>query len=185
MDRMEFIRQIREKRERWESLYSKGMLTPDELFRYKTTLYHDAAALLAGNVSGEDAVSSEELFELCGLRAEEFGSGDAGSNPDHDPLADGAVYIFKGLTGLEELVRERNPEGKTFTFQIPLTRKKQRVWKELRFEVRRRAPGEARWQGWTMYEGFGRFSIYSGEGTLAVSEENGAIRSVLYQKCYR
>lgn len=180
----EVIRQIREKREKLESYYSKGMLSFDELLRQKTILYHDLTIMVSESDPEENIISPEELLDLCGLEKEELISGNANHELDHDSLTDGSVYVFKGLSGLEQLIRENDPEGKCFTFQLPLTRSGERIWKDFLFEVRQKKAGEDRWQGWMIYEGLGRFSIYSGEGSLIVHEEAGMIQSVLYQKCY-
>lgn len=177
MDKKEIIRQIKEKRESLESRYAKGMLTHDELLRNKTILYHDIMIMTR-------AEHSEEVLDLCGLSKEDIISSSANHELDHDLLTDGSVYVFKGLTGLENLIRDNDPEGKVFTFQLPLTCSGKRIWKDFQFEVRQKKAGQDRWQGWNVYEGFGRFSIYSGEGTLSVREDENLIQSVLYQKCY-
>ena len=157
MDKKEDIQNIQEQMDRLESCYLKGMLSDDELLRRKSILDHELSIILSKK----------------------------GNEKDHNSFGNGSMYVFKGLKSLESLIREKDPKGKQYTFQIPFTDSGKRIWKDLYFEVRHVKPGENNWQGWTVFDGFGRFSVYSGEGTLIVREEKEMIQSVLYQKCYR
>lgn len=72
MDKKEIAQIIQEKRNRLESCYSKGMLTPDELYRRKTILYHELTVMISQEGLDKDTLSLEELFDMCGLSKEDI-----------------------------------------------------------------------------------------------------------------
>lgn len=180
----EIIREYSEMEKRLESVYAEGKLTADELRNRRVSLYCELRKALSEEGAKKDILSDADLMEICGLKKEEFEGDQSQIEPGFDPLPDGAVCIFKGLKGTEALWLEAEPEGKCFTFQIPLSSDRATIWEEFQFEILRAEPGTEKWEGWNGYKGHGHFSMYSGEGTLMLTKCGESIRSVLYQKCY-
>ena len=97
----------------------------------------------------------------------------------------GSFFISRGgLDRLDEMYAHPDPIGKTFLLKLQLKNKESFVWVDYRFEVTAASDVRDDTRSYKKYEGIGMLPGYCGEATIEITEKDGRLLPVLYQKVY-
>ena len=185
------LQECKEKANKIDSFYKRGIKTEEEAKREKLQTAGDAWEIKELCDNEEIKLDGDEKDNAYQAIFASVGISIAKVPVRYYPsvgLLTGSLYYFYGIKNVETIFNDKNFEGKTYKLKITSQMGDEKILLDYFFEVKKKdfeLETLPHWQGWRCFDGYGKLEGYRWAGaSIYIRAHENQLQSVAIQKIY-